>query len=133
MVFVERAPARVSAMQRRRRQRKETTGGWRRGKQTIVVCARGYAKMLAAREEAGPFLARAVASRRMKLAASELQRPPTSRARTTRRAREAPTNSGYVLSLAGQARCKAAPRCVPQRGAGLLPQRREINQGGVDS
>ena len=86
------------------------------------MCARGYAEMLAAREEAGPFLARAAARRRMKLAASELQRPPTSRARTTRRAREAPANSGYVLSLAGRACCKAVPRCVSQRGAGLLQQ-----------
>ena len=56
-----------------------------------------YAEMLAARDEAGPFLARARVRRRMKLAASELQRPPTSRAKTTSRARAALENSGYVL------------------------------------
>ena len=49
------------------------------------VCPR----TLAAREQAKPFLAQVLARRRMKLAASEFQRPPTSKARVTRRARAA--------------------------------------------
>ena len=63
-----------------------------------------YAGLLAARDEAGPFLARALARRRMKLAASKLQRPPTSMARTTGRARAALENSGYVLSCGSEGR-----------------------------
>ena len=78
-----------------------------------------YAEILAAREKAGPFLARALARRRMKLAASELQRSPTSRARTTSRARAALENTRYVLSLARRAGCKTAPSVRPalRRGA----------------
>ena len=55
----------------------------------------------------------------MKLAASEFRRPPISRARTTGRARAAPESSGYILSLARRACCKAAPAVRPaaRRGA----------------
>ena len=55
----------------------------------------------------------------MKLAASKRQRPPISRASTTSRARAALENSGYVLSLARRACCKAAPAVRPaaRRGA----------------
>ena len=79
-----------------------------------------YAEMLAARDEAGPFLARALARRRMKLVASELQQPPTSMARTTSRARAALANSGYVLSLARRACCKQPLQCVQQRAVGRV-------------
>ena len=65
-----------------------TSGGARWARKRAdhrCVCA----GMLAARDAAGPFLAGALARRRMKLALSIFQRPPTSRVRITSRARAA--------------------------------------------
>ena len=58
----------------------------------------------------GSDLARALANRRTKILASSDHLPPTSRAKTTRRAREpGPTSSGYVLSFVRRASARATP------------------------
>ena len=69
--------------------------------------------MAAAREGGGADRALHLASRRTKVAASVLQRPPSSSATTVSRQRPDPHNSGYVRSLARRAVKSAAPAVAP--------------------
>ena len=71
------------------------------------------AEMAAAREGGGADRARHLASKRTKVAASALQRPPISRAMTVSRQRFDLHSSGYVRSLARLAVSKAAPAVRP--------------------
>ena len=74
---------------------------------------RAKAEMAAAREGGGADRARHLASKRTKVAASALQRPPISRAMTVSRQRFDLHSSGYVRSLARLAVSKAAPAVRP--------------------
>ena len=71
---------------------------------------RTHAATHALRSKGDAERARQRARSRMNSAASGLHRPPSSRARTTRRQRGARRSSGYVRSLARRAYRRAAPR-----------------------
>ena len=72
---------------------------------------------------------------RTKLAASALQRPPTSMPRTIKRHRDARPNSGYVgafVASAGTCKGCAGPAVAPQRRRGAPADVNGGHQGGVN-
>ena len=77
-------------------------------KEATTVCRKG----------AGVSRALVWAMSRRKVTASGLQRPPTSKARTTRQHLFDPASSGYVRSLFCRAVCNAAPAYWPPRRRG---------------